>query len=340
MLVVGSIIGAGFASGKELITFFGNHISIWIALACGLGYFIFNMIFLYIGSIVKKNNVGEANKVIMGKFHFIADFFLLLNSLIVLSGMLAGMDSLFSIYLPISPAFSVISGIICALITVRGIGGLMKVNDMIVPIIIVVIFSIGIINVDFPISFEGEFRTYSLFIYIGMNLMLSSGFFITLHNTDKKTVFFSSLISAIILTLLMVLLISALNRYGDPSSDMPMLSLCSQSKVLNIFAVIAIAVSIFTTMLTAMSTLYNWVNSYFKSAFCSAFVTLAAGLAVSNIGFSNVLTYLYPIIGVAGLIYMIACVIFVLRSAKSSALFVNMLFNKRNGKIHKRGKNT
>ncbi len=339
MLVIGAIIGAGFASGRELVSFFGNHISIWIAPVCGVGYFIFNMIFLYIGSVVKKNNISEANKAIMGKFHFIADFFLLFNSLIVLSGMLAGMDSLFNEFLPIKPIYSLISGGICALITVKGIGGIMKVSNMIVPIIIAALFAVSFLNIEYPFSFSGEFRGYSLLIYIGMNLMLSSGFFVTLHELDKKTIIFSSLISSLILTILMAMLILALNNI-DINVDMPVLALCNDSLALKIIVVIAIAVSIFTTMLTAMATLYSWLFGLTKSKLFSVSAIFISGLVISNFGFSNVVTYLYPIIGAAGIVYIVSCLGFVVRRNRLSALFVNTLFNNGNGKIHKRSKNT
>lgn len=339
MLIVGAVIGAGFASGREIISFFGNHISLWIAPACGLGYFIFNSLFLYLGSIVNKSNISEANKAIMGKFHFIADFFLLFNSLIVLSGMLAGMDSLFAEFIPLKPLFSVLSGIVCAFITVKGINGMIKVSNLIVPVIIVSLLALGIINIEFPLTISGDFKVYSLIIYIAMNLMLASGFFITLQEKNKKIILFSSLLSSVILTILMALLILALNNVGE-YGDMPTLSLCGSSTALKIIITATIAVSIFTTMLTAMSTLYSWLYATVKSKVFSVTLILTAALTVSFLGFSNVVAYLYPIIGFAGLIYMFCCGFFVLKRSRLSSLFDNLLFNKRHRKIHKRSKNT
>ena len=36
MLIVGTMIGAGFCSGREIVSFFGSRISIFVAPICGV----------------------------------------------------------------------------------------------------------------------------------------------------------------------------------------------------------------------------------------------------------------------------------------------------------------
>ena len=49
MLVVGTVIGAGFASGREIVAFFGVTPSPWVALLCAAITFVMCAVFLLVG---------------------------------------------------------------------------------------------------------------------------------------------------------------------------------------------------------------------------------------------------------------------------------------------------
>lgn len=334
MLIVGTIIGAGFASGKEISSFFGEKISFWVAPLTGLGIFALCYLFCTIGRICKGNDFGEVNQRLLGKVHVVADFFLLLNSLIVLSGMLSGMDSLFSPLLPIAPAYSIISGILSAVIVAKGISGLLKGNSVIVPFVVVLIVVVCCFNIGKP-SFLFAFKPFTLpavIVYVCMNIMLACTV-LTSIDEKPKTVFWASLIAAVIMTILMSLVIFALNN-SDVSTDMPLVSAASKNKPLYFVAIAAIAAAIFTTMMTALGGLSSWLAPLTGDKKFSAAVSLVAGLIVSNLGFENVVAYLYPVIGLAGAVYIVLCIFFL---AKKSSAF-KQFFDKRHGKIHDRRK--
>ena len=48
MLIVGTVIGAGFCSGREIVSFFGSGVSIVVAPVCGVSIFLVFMLFIYI----------------------------------------------------------------------------------------------------------------------------------------------------------------------------------------------------------------------------------------------------------------------------------------------------
>ena len=331
MLIVGTIIGAGFASGKEIATFFDGNLSPLVALAAGFGIFALCYLFCTVGRIFKSTDFGEVNSKLLGKLHVIADVFLLLNSLIVLSGMLSGMDSLFNPLLPIEPAYSIISGILCAIIVSKGLKGLLKSNGIIVPFIILFIVLICCFNISAPVRFTGikPFTFFKVIIYVCMNIMLACTVLTTVDE-KPKTVFWASLFAALIMTALMLLIILTLNS-SDVKSDMPLIYIASSAGKFSYYAAtIAVAVSIFTTMLTALSGLSSWLTPLTGDKKFSIAVSLAAGLIVSNLGFNNVVAYLYPIIGIIGLVYTVLCIC----SLAKRSLALEQPLGKCNRKIH------
>jgi len=152
-LLVGTIIGAGFASGREILSFFGtdNGVPLIIAPLTGLFIFLVSVLFLSVGAKVKSDNIGAVNVKVCGKAHIAADMFLLFNGLVSLAAMLAGTHALFSMvrpawqaqifFIPIPPVsvYSLAVGIICVLVVVKGLKGLLRGNSVIVPVIIITI---------------------------------------------------------------------------------------------------------------------------------------------------------------------------------------------------------
>lgn len=342
MLIIGTIIGAGFASGREIISFFGSGISVLIAFLCGGAIFALCALFLWLGSVTKAKNVSELNVKLIGRLHVIPDCFLLLNSLIVLGGMLAGMNSLGNMFIKASPLFSIIGGILCIFVVHKGIKGLLRCNNIVVPLIIIMLFlvcGISIFTGGIDVSL-GIFKISALptvAIYVSMNMMLASTVLTTLGNMKKKEILLSSAIAAIIMTVLILVLILSLNSYGNLAADMPVLEMAKAiNPVLYGLIAIIIAVSIFTTMLTAMSGLCAWFGNILGRGLYCPIVVFLAGMIVSYLGFMKVVALLYPLIGLLGLFYIVLGIIYAIRYT-ASARSLNAPFYKRNNKIHKRG---
>ena len=60
-LIIGTVIGAGFASGREIVTFLGERPSPWLALLGGIATFAFCAVFLLVGKKVNASSIGEVN---------------------------------------------------------------------------------------------------------------------------------------------------------------------------------------------------------------------------------------------------------------------------------------
>ncbi len=316
MLIVGTMIGAGFCSGRELVSFFGSHISIFVAPICGVCIFFICVLFLSVGRFVQKRSFGEVNRKLLGKFRVVADVLLLLNSTIVLGAMIAGLDSLFSPVVPV-PVIGTAAAVVCALIAAKGLGGLLDCNGIVVPVIIVLLLAVtvgSLKNGDLASS-VGAFSLFTLpaaITYVSMNMMLASTVLTTVGTLTRKQIVAGSLIAAACITLLMALLITSINCTGNFDAEMPVLQMASSiGRGARVVLSIALGISIFTTMLTAVGGLSEYLRALGGGKLFSGVVTVLAGVALSRLGFVRVVSLFYPMVGVAGFFYLGVCVAFV-----------------------------
>ncbi|MDR2202485.1 MAG: hypothetical protein LBP26_07020 [Clostridiales bacterium] len=317
MLIIGTVIGAGFASGREIVSFFGADVSPFAAFACGALIFLLSAVFLFLGSRLRLNNISAVNRRLAGGAHAVIDIFLLFNNFIVLSGMLAGTDSLFRPMLNIAPFYSIAAGSLCVFIVCRGVKGLLDCNRIVVPLIIAALAALCLFADKTAAAPPRPFvfgTAGVALVYVAMNMMLAGTVLTTVSGLSKGNILWGSGIASAVMTLLIFLLILAINASPAASADMPVLEI---ARALGPFAyrliTAVIAVSIFTTMLTAMNGLTDWFYTLFASRLYASVLVLLTALSLSNLGFANVVTYLYPIIGVLGVVYVALAVLCALR---------------------------
>lgn len=308
MLIVGTMIGAGFASGREVVSFFGAVPNMFIALIAGTLVFGCSVLFLFVGRRVQKNDIGEVNGAVFGKLRPIADVFMLFNSMTVLGAMLAGSDSLASEFIDIRPLASIILGLLCAVIAVRGMKGVLKANAVLVPIMIVFLLVCSITAIDFPFKAQSaHIRPYSIVLYVSMNMILGGGVLTTVHKLSPREIILASAVASAVIAALLMFIMGALQSSAAAHADMPMLLIALKSgKSMYFICLPVIAASIFTTMLSAFKSVYDYLSSFIKHKCLAAGIVLVVGLLVGAFGFSNVVDRLYPIIGGIGLLYL-AC---------------------------------
>ena len=308
MLIVGTMIGAGFASGKEIVSFFGAVPNVFIALVAGVLVFGCSTLFLFVGRRVKKTDIGEVNGAVFGKLRPFADVFMLFNSMTVLGAMLAGTDSLVAEFIDLRPLASVITGLVCAVVAVRGLKGVLKANAVLVPVMIVFLAVCSILAIEFPFrASSSPIKPYSVVLYVSMNMILGGGVLSTVHELSPREIILSSAVASALIAGLLMLIMGALSSSSAAHADMPMLLIALKSgKVMYFICLPVIAASIFTTMLSAFKSVYDYLSGFIKHNIVSAGLVLAAGLLVGAFGFSTVVGRIYPIIGGIGLLYLAA----------------------------------
>lgn len=299
--IIGTVIGAGFISGREIITFFKGDMLVSSILLC----VIFFLAFYF---LLTLKNLPDSKLLICFQP------LILVGNLITLSGMISAVDEVFfSItdgFVKI-PFFSVIILIFSYFLMKKGIGGLKIINTILVPSIIVVTLVITLIFSSLSYSVTFEIPTGKLVAYVGMNTFMSSTVFIDLgKDLNKKQALYTSLISSGVLCLFIFFIYSALvaSPVEIRDSAVPMLARLKNLKVLYYIFSVIMLFGIVTTLFSAHYPLFCFAQTFPRSKIANAVVLIAA-FAISRFGFYNIVNYLYPFLGASGAIYIITVAI-------------------------------
>lgn len=318
MLVVGTIIGAGFASGREIVTFFGETPPVAVAAIVAALVFVSCATFLFVGNKACADDVGTVNRALAGRAEPILSALMLFNSLVSLSAMLAGTDDLFAEVFPLKPLYSIVLGALSVIVVARGLNGIMKVNVVIVPLLaaVTIIVTAMTISVPAPSPFSG-LTAYRCLTYVAMNAILAASVLTTVHGLNKKQIFISSALTGAIIGGIVLCIILALDSSRAGSADMPIIEMAKPlSPALYALGIAAVAIGIFTTMISAHLSLTEWLAPLCGGKTFAAILTAIVAEIVGLIGFRSVVDIFYPIVGVAGVVYFAACLWYVLPRKK------------------------
>ena len=121
LVLFGTVLGSGFASGKEIVVFFsrfGNLSFLYIFFSCVLFFLLF---YFFLKNAEKILKIVEKSKAVKCLTFFV--------SLIFCSSMFAGLKNLFSLFPTFLSVFSITAVVfICVFFTLKGFGGLEKIN--------------------------------------------------------------------------------------------------------------------------------------------------------------------------------------------------------------------
>lgn len=329
-VIIGTLIGAGFASGQEVYLFFFSYgmkglICILISsIIIGVViYSTFNILNKY-----KINTYKDFLNILIPKntkLKIIANFIINIFILITFFIMIAGFGAYFEQEIGINRLVgSLILAIITFIVFMTSIKGVVKVNELIVPILIGFIFIIGIISIknihilnleNYVIRTNYTNFALSAVLYSSYNSILLIPVLITLNNyvKNKKQIFYISFISAIVTMLLSVIIFLLLVRVDVDISklEMPVVYVVSNMfKILRYIYGVIILGSIFTTAISlGVSFLQNTAKN--KKGYTQISIIMCiTSVIISKFGFSNLVSLLYPIFGYLGLIQILRlCVI-------------------------------
>lgn len=329
-VIIGTLIGAGFASGQEVYLFFFSYgmkglIGILISsIIIGVViYSTFNILNKY-----KINTYKDFLNILIPKntkLKIIANFIINIFILITFFIMIAGFGAYFEQEIGINRLVgSLILAIITFIVFMTSIKGVVKVNELIVPILIGFIFIIGIISIkdihilnleDYVIRTNYTNFALSAVLYSSYNSILLIPVLITLNNyvKNKKQIFYISFISAIVTILLSVIIFLLLVRVDVEISklEMPVVYVVSNMfKILRYIYGVIILGSIFTTAISlGVSFLQNTAKN--KKGYTQISIIMCiTSVIISKFGFSTLVSLLYPIFGYLGLIQILRlCVI-------------------------------
>lgn len=216
---------------------------------------------------------------------------------IIMSGMLAGIDSLFP---AASPLPSVISAALCVIICIKGIGGLTAANVIAVPCMLIFLAVAIPIGGDMGyISGEADTaRALSAVIYAGLNIFLAVPVICDLGKDMAKGKGVTAFLAAALLFIFICLILSAVcNKDEADGYSFPLLYAL---KSFPFFTVICVF-GAFTTLISAYYPFYSLLAPLKKplSIIARIGILLLAG-ALSRLGFTDIVEKIYPIMAAAG----------------------------------------
>lgn len=319
---VGSVVGAGFATGREIVEFFSKFGSLGI-----LGIAIAGLCFIYFGKKmmllalrVRAENYYELNQYIFGPF-----FAPLINIVMsvmligVTAVMLSGAGSIFEEQLESSKFVGVLLTIILGLIVlVVGTKGLVFVNMIIVPLLIFCSLLLAILSIGFP-EFVVKVREVervnwqflsSAFAYVGFNVTLVQAVLVpaAIEIDDERIVRAGGTIGGFILML--VLLSSHVTLVQLPDVERFQIPMAVMVKQLapSLFFLFLFMVygEIFSSIIGNIYGLERFIGkSIAVHPFWIGFFIFLITYFISRIDYSVLLGALYPLFGYLSLIFLL-----------------------------------
>jgi uncharacterized membrane protein YkvI len=326
---IGTVVGAGFASGREIYQFFvrfGNLGYIAILLTTLMfAWFGFQM--MNLGRILSAKSYRDVNAFLFGRwFSHIVDTLSLLMLFGVTVAMLAGAGELFKERLGIQFMVGVVVTVVIAFFTLmRGITGILESNTIIVPIMIgfvVYAFMHTISHVGLPKAMISSTNLshatsivpmlVSAVIYSALNIGLSASVLIPLgaQINDEMVLKRGAMMGAAGLGCMLVFVAFTLFAYAPDvfTFEVPMGYVASKlGSVIQWGYVFVLWGEIFSTLVGNVYGLSSQMTGRSQSL-----MTLYTGsllfIAVlcSQIGFSNLVAYGYTIFGWVSLLLLFA----------------------------------
>ena len=327
-IYIGTVIGAGFASGREIIEFFGVY-----GIKGIIGIIVSGILFSTVGSLLllkiykyRINSLNELVGELFGdRFGFVLDTIIGFSLYTGYSVMLSGSGAIFKEELGLSFNIGIIAMVIFTFIVfLFKLEGLSIINTILVPILIVgILFTSIYLNVreGFSISNiqgvtltgKGNFITSSL-LYFGSNsliIIIVFSSFLPLIK-DKKTAILGGATGGAILFLLGIsILISMLIYYNEVIYlDVPMLKICGNiaSGYRKIYAVV-LWIAIFTTAIANGFGFMNRVSEHKNKLLYTALFCISA-IPLAKFGFANLVGIIYPISGLIGIVLIVFILIY------------------------------
>ena len=316
-VIIGTIIGAGFISGQEIYSFF------CIYGFKGLIGIVFSSIFIsliiyIILNLVLKNNINSYNdfsSFLIGKKNTISysinnimNVFLLISFVVMVAGFGSFFKQEFNISNIIGSLFICFLSIICFF---KNINGLVKINLIFVPIILICVFLL---------FYKSDFSLFSfknLYLYNNINWLLKSLLYASYNSiilipilinlkqfiNNKKQIYFISLFSFIIIIITSLIIYFVLSVYikNLKQIDIPIIYIATNFGLFYKYLYsLIILMAIFTTAISAGFSFINNVSKNKKQYTFFSFFICIISIICSNIGFAKLLNTLYPVLGFLG----------------------------------------
>ena len=296
-LFVGSVVGAGFATGKEIALFFGNGDLFSLLLSAAFMAFC---AFAFLGM--------GANKITLDpRATLAADTLVTLCSFFVHAAMIAAAEELLFDLCKVR-GLSALLAVAVMFLSAKGMRKISLLNLVAVPLMTLIILFVGSKG-EFHM---GSFRPIAALAYGGMNMLFSGALMIKegedLSLPERAG---ASLLSGVLLFLMLLFMWKCVGK--DPSTEMPFLQAATKANLQGI-ATTALLLAILTTMAGCAHLVTEGVLPLLKDRLLAAPLMTLFALLLSSWGFGNIVRWSYPVVSALGLAATLLALLFFVRS--------------------------
>lgn len=321
---VGTVVGAGFATGKEIVEFFTRFGFIGF-----IGIFVSGFLLIVLGSklmrlaaLIGANSYQEFNEFLFGRFFGrVINILTLLMLLGVCAVMLSGAGAVFHEQMNFPKSLGVLVTIVLSiLVLIVGMKGLFIVNTLVVPMMIsfsVVLMFLSMQFPDFgdqllviPSLADGWIGGVTPFSYAAFNLLLAQAVLVPIANEikDDQTIKWGGILGGAALTI--ILLSSHIVLIMLPqveTFEVPMAVIVkNMASGLYWIYVFIIYGEIFTSVIGNAFGLERQLRKYIALPSISIiFFIFFSSYFISLIDYGTLLSYLYPVFGYFSLVFIL-----------------------------------
>lgn len=336
---IGTVLGAGFASGQEMLKFFTEYglNGIYGLILTGTLFFIIGWAVLELSFVQKAKTFREFIKPITGDFiGLLLEWVVIAFMFICFGTMLAGSGALIEQKFNLSYQVGIIiMAISCFITFLFDVKGIVAVNAILAPILLVGCFMLGLYIWIFKSSvvFNNEPSIFymirynwlaSSILYISYNSVTAIVVLTTLHNyiKNKKIALYGSLIAGIGLGLLGVCLgvITLINYNVIQGDEIPMLTIVMQyaPAIQYIYLFVLLSAMFTTAVANGYGIVVKIKVKTKKSGLGYIIIFIFSSIMFAQIGFSNMVGSVYPVFGYIGFLELLIIIIFFIKYKLSS----------------------
>jgi len=320
---VGAVVGAGFASGQELIQFFlifGSK-GLWGLALSAVLFILFGMALLFLSGRCKGQSYQDIIIMLFGrKVGFIMDLWIILFLIAGMCIMLAGSGAIFSEHLGAPSTIGLALTAVCVVAALIGGGeGVMWINSLLIPFLVAVTLMVGISSLIYGETMitgdiNLEISTGSLviknwvaasFLYVSYNLLIGMVILTSLERGHMKGDILGGLIGGLWLGLLAFVMGVAMLRFSNHIFfyEIPMLYLAE--RVHPLFKYFYTLVLWFSMLTTAVANAYGltkragslFAKCEFLNSRWAGIIIVLLVLPFTKLGFAHLVANIYPIFG-------------------------------------------
>ncbi|MFZ4454034.1 YkvI family membrane protein [Salibacterium aidingense] len=318
-LIIGTTIGAGYASGREIWQFFGHE--------SGLAIFIFSILFMICCYVVLKISYQEQtenysavlSKLMGPRFSKGYDVIIIIYLFTTTGIMVAGGGAALEYFHVPFTAGILFMAVLLFIVSIRGVKGLTSLNSVLMPVLIislgVILFTFFWIHADIqPGNWKSQSNWTSSLTFTSLNLLPLVAVLSATGKQIKHTgeIWIASVGSGLILGGVSFLYNESLLAAAEDIMlyEIPLFALLeTYPSMVTAFMAVLLWTAIFTTAASGLFGLSSRLRTIWPiPTWVLAALLLCVILPFTELGFSRLIAFLYPIYGVLNL-YLLAVVI-------------------------------